>query len=98
MTATIDVEGMSCGGCEETVREAQRGVPAVTEAEVDREHGIANVAGEADAQALVTAIEDAGYDATARARLSVRQQVMDGHVSAEAATIGQHRHRLSLGR
>lgn len=65
MTATIDVEGMSCGGCEETVEEALRGVPGVTEAEADRERGIAKVEGEADAQALVTAIENAGYDATA---------------------------------
>lgn len=65
MTATIDVDGMSCGGCEESVEEALRGVPGVIEAEADRERGIAKVEGDTDAQDLVAAVEEAGYRASA---------------------------------
>lgn len=65
MTATIDVDGMSCGGCEESVEKALRGVTGVVEAEADRERGIAKVEGDADAQDLVAAVEDAGYRASA---------------------------------
>lgn len=65
MTATIDVDGMSCGGCEESVEEALREVPGVVEAEADRERGIVTVDGEADAQDLVAAVEEAGYRASA---------------------------------
>jgi copper chaperone CopZ len=64
MTATIDVEGMSCDGCEESVEDALMDVPGVTEASADREHGVAKVEGDADAQALVDAVEDAGYQAS----------------------------------
>lgn len=65
MTATIDVDGMRCGGCEESVEEALRGVPGVDGAEADRETGVATVEGDADAQDLVAAVEEAGYDASA---------------------------------
>ncbi len=63
MTATIDVEGMSCEGCEESVEDALMGVSGVTAANADRENGTATVEGDADAQALVDAVEDAGYKA-----------------------------------
>ena len=53
MSTTITVEGMSCEHCEQTG------------ATTDREAEQAVVEGEADAAALVAAVEDAGYDAEA---------------------------------
>jgi len=65
MSTTITVEGMSCDHCEQTVEEALSGVAGVTSATVDRDAAQAVVEGEADAAALVAAVEDAGYDAEA---------------------------------
>ncbi|MFC7045243.1 heavy-metal-associated domain-containing protein [Halobacteriaceae archaeon GCM10025711] len=65
MSQTITVEGMSCGGCEETVEEALNGVPGVTGASADRETDSATIEGDADAGALVEAVENAGYTARA---------------------------------
>lgn len=65
MTMTLTVEGMSCEHCEQSVEEALEGVEGVTAADADREEGQAAVEGEADAAALVAAIEDAGYSASA---------------------------------
>jgi copper chaperone CopZ len=65
MTETITVEGMSCEHCEQTVEEALEGVSGVRNAEADRTAGRATVDGDADTEALVAAVADAGYDATA---------------------------------
>ena len=65
MSTTITVEGMSCEHCEQTVEEALREVPGVTAASADRETARADVDGEADPDALVRAVEDAGYTAKA---------------------------------
>lgn len=65
MTETISVDGMSCEHCEQTVREALEHVGGVTDAVVDREAGTATVEGDADVGALVDAVEEAGYDASA---------------------------------
>lgn len=65
MTTTITVEGMSCAHCEGTVEEAIREVPGVTDVAVDREGGRASVEGDAEPDALVRAVEDAGYSAHA---------------------------------
>ena len=65
VSTTITVEGMSCEHCEQTVEEALSGVAGVTGATADREAEQAVVEGEADAAALVAAVEDAGYDAEA---------------------------------
>ena len=62
---TITVEGMSCGHCEQTVEEALRGVSGVTDVSVDREAERARIEGNADVTALVQAVEDAGYAASA---------------------------------
>lgn len=62
---TINVEGMSCGHCEQTVDEALRSVEGVTDATVDREAERASVEGDADPDELVQAVEDAGYTAHA---------------------------------
>ena len=65
MTTTITVEGMTCSHCEQTVEEALRGVSGVNDVTVDREGEQASVDGDADATALVEAVEDAGYTAHA---------------------------------
>ncbi|WP_132058066.1 heavy-metal-associated domain-containing protein [Halorussus amylolyticus] len=65
MTRQITVEGMSCGGCEETVENALRDVPGVTDAEADNETDTVTIEGDAPDADLVAAVEDAGYQATA---------------------------------
>jgi len=64
MSTTLTVEGMSCEHCEQTVTEALEAVAGVERATADREQARATVEGDADSDALVTAVEDAGYDAT----------------------------------
>jgi len=65
VSTTLTVEGMSCGGCEQTVVEALESVSGVTHAEADRETNSATVEGDADSETLVQAVVDAGYDASA---------------------------------
>jgi copper chaperone len=65
MPTTITVEGMSCGHCEQSVEDALRDVSGVTDASADNEAGQATVEGDADVDSLVTAVEDAGYSASA---------------------------------
>lgn len=65
MATTTTVDGMSCGHCEQTVADALETVPGVTDVTVDRTAGTATVDGEADVNDLVTAVEDAGYEASA---------------------------------
>ncbi|MFB6354040.1 MAG: heavy-metal-associated domain-containing protein [Halobacteriales archaeon] len=65
MATTITVEGMTCEHCEQTVEEALRGVTGVTDASADREAERASVEGDAEVSALVRAVEDAGYTASA---------------------------------
>lgn len=65
MSQTITVEGMTCGHCEQSVEEALKSVEGVTNVTVDRESDVATVEGSADTNALVNAVNDAGYDAAA---------------------------------
>lgn len=65
MSTTLTVSGMACDGCEEAVTEALEGVPGVDAASADHEAGTATVEGQADVDALVSAVEEAGYDAEA---------------------------------
>ena len=64
MSRTITVEGMSCEHCEQSVAEALEGVDGVERASADRESASATVDGDADAAALVSAVSEAGYDAS----------------------------------
>ncbi len=59
---TIDIDGMACGGCEDTVIDALSEVPGVETATADHEAGTATVEGDADVDALAAAVEDAGYE------------------------------------
>lgn len=64
MSRTLTVEGMSCDHCEQTVEEALADVEGVASASADHEAGSATVDGSADPDALVSAVEAAGYDAS----------------------------------
>ena len=65
MSQTITVEGMSCEHCEQSVTEALEGVEGVESATADRESDSATAEGDADLNALVSAVDEAGYDASA---------------------------------
>jgi copper chaperone len=61
----LRVTGMSCGHCEMRVANALRGVDGVKDAKADHGKGTATVTVEGDvsAEALVAAVEQAGYQA-----------------------------------
>lgn len=65
MSKTLTVEGMSCGHCEQTVEEALADVEGVTGAKADHEADSVTVEGDAETDALVEAVSEAGYDASA---------------------------------
>jgi len=60
----IQVDGMSCGHCEQTVEEALADVEGVSDATADNETGVVRYEGDADADAVAAAVEDAGYTPT----------------------------------
>ena len=60
----LNVEGMTCGHCQKAVKEALESVPGVEGADVNLEAGSAQIHGSADAQVLISAVEDEGYTAT----------------------------------
>lgn len=63
---TLQVRGMTCGNCVRHVEHAVRGVPKVIAVKVDLKSGEVKVthAG-ADLDAIVAAIDEAGYGASA---------------------------------
>jgi copper chaperone len=61
---TLTVEGMSCGSCEASVVEALESVEGVTAASADHTANTATVEGDADPLDLITAVQDAGYEAS----------------------------------
>jgi copper chaperone len=63
MTTEIKVTGMSCQHCVSAVTRALGSVPGATGVQVDLATGLARVEGEADAEALIRALADAGYGA-----------------------------------
>jgi copper chaperone CopZ len=64
-TMELRVTGMSCGHCEMRVANALKGVEGVKDANADHGKGSANVVVEGDVpmDALVAAVEQAGYQA-----------------------------------
>jgi len=65
MSQTITVEGMSCGHCEQTVEDALKEVAGVESVTVNRDAERATVEGDAETAALVEAVDEAGYEASA---------------------------------
>lgn len=67
MKTVLDVQGMTCGHCEAAVRKALAKVPGVSAVVVvDRTRSAAEVEGDADAAALIRAVEGEGYTAAVR--------------------------------
>jgi copper chaperone len=60
---TIKVTGMTCGHCVAAVTKALQKVPGVQAADVSLEKAQAIVKGSADAQALIAAVREEGYEA-----------------------------------
>lgn len=65
MTIELKIEGMHCGGCVNAVRRVLEATPSVTGVSVDLGAGSARVeaAADVDPARLVSAVEDAGYEA-----------------------------------
>jgi copper chaperone CopZ len=66
-TLTFDVKGMTCDNCVHHVTEAIKGVPGVTSTQVSLAENSARVDGDFDAEAIVKAVEEEGYEAAVRA-------------------------------
>ena len=67
-TITMNVQGMSCGGCVASVTRVLKAVPGVAEATVTLQPGAAKVTfdpARTDVPALRAAITDAGFDVAA---------------------------------
>lgn len=67
MPQEMEIHGMSCEGCEQTVEEALQAVAGVTSVRVDHESDSAVVEGSGNLTELVAAVEDAGYDVVSEA-------------------------------
>ncbi len=63
MTTTITVEGMSCGGCANSVRAELTHIPGVVGVDVDVSNGTVTIASDTpvDSDAIRAAVEEAGY-------------------------------------
>lgn len=61
----LKIEGMTCHHCQAAVKKALEKVAGVRSADVDLAHGTAKVEGAADIAALIAAVEDEGYRASA---------------------------------
>jgi copper chaperone len=62
-TLALNVPGMTCGHCESAVKHEVGHVPGVTSVDVDLESKDVTVTGsELDRDAIVAAIDEAGYD------------------------------------
>ncbi len=59
----LQINGMMCGHCRAAVHSALAELPGVSFVSVDLDRGTAIVEGNVDLQALLTAVEEAGYEA-----------------------------------
>lgn len=59
------VTGMTCGHCVKHAKESLESVPGVEKVDVTLEPGSAVIHGEADVDALIAAVRNAGYEASA---------------------------------
>ncbi|QXI65938.1 Copper-transporting P-type ATPase (plasmid) [Paracoccus marcusii] len=82
----LAIEGMTCASCVSRVERALKSVPGVTEATVNLATERAHVTGQADAAALIRAIDSAGYDARIAVSASAASdEVADRKAAEEAA-------------
>jgi len=64
-TITLNIDGITCGGCVESVTRLLEGVEGVEKAEVSLENKNAVITfdeSKTDTDALIDAVEDGGYD------------------------------------
>ncbi|MEN3363624.1 MAG: copper chaperone [Burkholderiales bacterium] len=61
----IKVEGMTCGGCANSVKRSVQAVDSNAKVEVDLAGKKVRVESDADLKAITSAITDAGYDVIA---------------------------------
>ncbi|MDP7284449.1 MAG: heavy metal-associated domain-containing protein [Arenicellales bacterium] len=66
-TVQLTIGGMGCGGCASAVENAVKLVTGVESVAVDYATQTATVEGVIDAELLIQAIEDAGYEAMIKA-------------------------------
>ncbi|MFN6130918.1 MAG: heavy-metal-associated domain-containing protein [Planctomycetota bacterium] len=59
----LKIDGMTCGHCQRAVEQALARVAGVAEVKVDLQRGTASVSGSANSGALVTAVQEEGYEA-----------------------------------
>ena len=59
----LKITGMTCGHCQSAVESALKSVEGVNDVRVDLANGTAQVEGSADIGALVTAVQEEGYQA-----------------------------------
>lgn len=66
-TKTFTVTGMTCGHCEMSVREEVSELPGLQNIEVDRNRQFLSVSSEQeiDSDAVIAAVSEAGFSATA---------------------------------
>lgn len=63
-TIRLNITGMTCNHCVMRAQKALEGVEGVEKAEVTLEPGQATVTGSADPSALISAVRNAGYEAS----------------------------------
>ena len=61
-TTTYDVQGMTCGHCVRSVTEEISELEGVSSVDVDLEKGTAVVIGDADPDAVRSAVTEAGFE------------------------------------
>ena len=83
----LAIEGMTCASCVARVERALKAVPGVTGATVNLATERAHVIGQADAAALIRAIEGAGYDARLAVSASAVSDELADRKAAEEATL-----------
>ncbi len=86
------VEGMTCASCVGRVERALRAVPGVAEARVNLASERATVTGSATPEALIAAIDRAGYDARER-QAAATEDTLTVRRDAEAAVL---RHEVMI--
>lgn len=62
MSVTVSIADIHCSSCEQTIVDALESLEDVTSALADAESGIATAEGDIATEAVITAVEDAGYD------------------------------------
>ncbi|AIZ78260.1 heavy-metal-associated domain-containing protein [Actinobacillus equuli] len=63
MSITLKLDGLHCGNCVKSVEKALNAVEGVTKATVTLDPQQAVVEGSATAEALITAVDDIGFEA-----------------------------------